>query len=133
MILESLFARESQCRAFLYLALCGVILGAMVHAGGYARRCRRWAGIICDVLSACVLLGMLLGILLRYGGVRFYGLLGIVIGLVLYEAGVRQVVDAAVHGGGKVIKRMRKTSAPKAGIPPGNAESITINGEPRKE
>lgn len=134
MMLENLFARSGQEEVFLYLTGCGFLFGMLLHLSGMIRRGRRLLGMIVDLLSAVALGGMLMLILLHYGGgVRAYGLLGLLIGVLLYWAGVSRLVDALAAFLGKLLKRLQKTPAPKEGILPGGAEMITNDDALRKE
>ena len=133
-MLENLFAHAQQQQAFLCLTGCGFVLGAMVHLTGFVRRGRRLLGAMCDLACSAVLLVLLLMNLLRYGGgIRAYGLLGLMIGFVLYCAGVSRLVEALVALGAKLVKGFRKTSSPKEGFSSGGAEMITITEALRKE
>ncbi len=134
MMLENLFARSGQEEVFLYMTGCGFLFGMLLHLSGMIRRSRRLLGALGDLLSAAALGGMLLMILLHYGGgVRAYGLLGLLIGALLYWAGVSRLIDAMAALMRKLLKRLQKTSAPKEGILPGHEEMITHDDALRKE
>ena len=133
MMLESLFARSGQEEVFLSMTGCGFLFGMLLHFSGMMRRSRRLLGILGDLLSAIALGGMLMLILLRYGGgMRAYGLLGLLIGALLYWAGVSRLIDMLAAFLRRLFKKSHKTPVPKAGIPPDGEEIIT-NNAPRKE
>ena len=95
MILENLFAQAAQGRTFLLMCLCGLMLGAMLHLSRALRRCRPWLGNIADVLAALMLGAAALWVLLGSGGgLRGYALLGLLIGAVLYQAGISRIIGA---------------------------------------
>lgn len=134
MMLESLFARAGQEQAFLYLTGCGFLFGMLLHLSGIVRRGRRILGAVCDAVAALALAGMLLMILLHFGGgVRAYGLLGLLIGLLLYYAGLSRLVEAVLGVLEKLLKRLQKTQPQKAGIRAGDAEVINTDDTARKE
>lgn len=92
-MLEALFAREAQCRAFVQLCLCGVAAGAWLHASCGVYRRSRWLGAVWDAIGAAALgAGWLLTMLHSGDGVRAYGVLGILLGVLLYWLGVKPVV-----------------------------------------
>lgn len=93
MTLEVLFARAAQGQAFLLLAAGGAALGGMLQLAGLLHRLWRPAGMAADVLCALAAGCMLLGAAFVTGsGLRAYALLGLLVGLALYGAGVRPVV-----------------------------------------
>lgn len=117
MTLETLFAQAGQSRAFLLLMAGGVLLGAILEGAELARKKSKLLGGALDAASACLMVLMILhATLLSGGGLRIYALLGLLIGLLLYDAGVRRVVAA-------LVKRGQKTFGPKAGMRPADAES----------
>lgn len=133
-MLENLFAKAGQEQAFLWLTVSGFLLGAMLHVSGMVRRNHRFMGSLCDVMAALGVLVMLLSILLRFGGgIRAYGVLGIIIGLLLYYAGFSRLVEAFFSGVTKIVKRRQKTCRPKEGFPASNAEIISTNEAARRE
>lgn len=134
MMLENLFAQAGQEQAFLYLTASGFIFGAMLHLSSVVRRGKRLLGALCDALSALLLAGMLLMILLQFGGgVRAYGLLGLLIGLLLYYAGLSRLVESIFSLAAMLLKRLQKMRAPKEGFSAGNAEMNTTTDTARKE
>ena len=104
MMIEALFARDGQTQAFLWMLLCGFGLGPMMHMGSLVERLRT----LWDVMTALLLGGMVLWIIARCGApLRAYAVLGILLGTLLYQAGVGYAVN--------FLFRRRKTSAAKAG------------------
>ena len=91
MTLEVLFAQQGQSAAFLQWCVLGLIAGLLLHTSvGVHRRWRR-LGALLDVVCCLGVTAAAVLVLARSGaGVRLYGLLGLVIGLVLYAAGVYQ-------------------------------------------
>ncbi|MBQ8653824.1 MAG: hypothetical protein IJ507_02710 [Clostridia bacterium] len=111
-MLESLFAQAGQGQAFIHLTVGGFVLGALTHLSGCIRRGRRLLGALCDALAAVLMGFMLLGVLFRFGGgVRAYGLLGLLIGLTLYYAGFSRLAEALVRAAGRLMKRLQKRPA----------------------
>lgn len=95
MILENLFAQAAQGRTFLLMCVCGLALGAMLHLSRALRGWRAWLGAAADALTALLLGGMALGVMLLSGeGLRGYALLGLLLGAALYEAGLRRPLGA---------------------------------------
>ena len=116
MMLEALFAKQGQEQAFLALALCGWALGLLLHAGRWIRRRHRVVSIVWDVLTALAGLAMTLTVLLRLRiGLRGYGLLGLVTGLVLYLAGAFFVVEGLFHLIAWAAEKIRDSARPKEG------------------
>ena len=116
MMLEALFAKQGQEQAFLALALCGWALGLLLHAGRWSRRRHRVVSIVWDVLTALAGLAMTLTVLLRLRiGLRGYGLLGLVTGLVLYLAGAFFVVEGLFHLIAWAAEKIRDSARPKEG------------------
>lgn len=124
-MMEQLFARSGQIQAFLYLTGCGVVFGMLLHL---TRGLRMRGKVLCALTDLCcsaALLGMLLAMLLAFdGGVRFYGLLGLLIGLALYSAGVRTLVDGAVKQCRKLLSKRQKTFVQKEGFSQGCGELL---------
>ena len=103
MMIEALFQRDGQTEAFLWMLLCGVVLGLMTHAGSLVRK--PFVKALWDVLTALLFGGMVLWITGVCGApIRAYALLGIVLGLLLYAAGA-----------GRLVTRLSKTFRPKEG------------------
>ncbi len=119
MMLETLFAHQQQEQAFLQLLACGVALGLMLHIGHLLRR----HGVLCalwDALTAACGTLMLFAVMLRFhSGLRAYGLLGLVLGILLYMAGLSQPVQGTVN----LFRKYKNSRPPKAGKPPADAES----------
>lgn len=118
MMLENLFAQAAQEQTFLWLTAGGFGLGLLVQAACALRRVSRVAGLAGDVLTALAAGALLLWVLTRFGGgLRAYGLLGLLIGLLLYFAGVSRLVSALGTGVAGILRKMKKTPSPKEGIP----------------
>ena len=116
MMLEALFAKQGQEQAFLALALCGWALVLLLHAGRWIRRRHRMASIVWDVLTALAGLAMTLTVLLHLRtGLRGYGLLGLVTGLVLYLAGAFFVVEGLFRLIAWAAEKIRDSARPKEG------------------
>ena len=93
MMLETLFAHQSQEQAFLSLMLLGG--------------------------------GMALAVMLRYHtGLRAYGMLGILLGILLYLAGLAQ----PLHALEKHLQKDKNSRRPKAGKPQPDDESTSTTG-----
>ena len=105
MTLEVLFSQAVQGRTFLLLTLCGAALALGVQASGFLHRISRWLGLAADLLCACMLTAALGQILLASGsGLRLYGLLGLIIGVLIYSAGP-----------GRLVGRLMNRAAARAG------------------
>lgn len=119
MMLEVLFAHQQQEQVFLALLACGVALGLMLHLSHLLRR----HGILCavwDTLTAAAGTLMLLLVILRFhSGLRAYGLLGLLLGMLLYLAGLSQVVQGAAD----LFQKYKNSRRPKAGNTPPDDES----------
>lgn len=119
MMLEVLFAHQQQEQAFLALLACGVALGLMLHISQLLRR----HGVLCalwDALTAASGAGMLFLVILRYqGGLRAYGVLGLLLGMLLYLAGLSQLVQALAG----LFQKDKNSRRPKAGKTPPDDES----------
>ena len=123
MMLENLFAQAGQEQAFLWLAAGGFGLGLLMQLSGALRRVGRAVGLMGDVLTALAVGVLLLWVLTRYGGgLRAYGLLGLLIGLLLYWAGASRLVSALGAGVARLWRRMKKTPSPKEGFPADEAK-----------
>ena len=116
MILENLFAQAAQGRTFLLMCLCGLLLGAMLHLSRALRGWRPWLGTAADALTAVLLGGMALGVLLRSGGgLRGYALLGLLIGAALYQAGLSRVIGALAGLLNRPVQFLLQKFPPKEG------------------
>lgn len=128
MMLETLFAHQQQEQVFLSLLLCGLVLGAMLHLGVWLRRRHRLLGGVWDVLTALGCAAMVLGVMLRYHqGLRAYGALGILLGILLYLAGLSQPISAL----GRLLQKYKDSHRPKAGKCPVDDESNLHKDEER--
>ena len=82
-----------QARAFLAMALCGALLGAVYDALGALRRGRLLtaaADLLFGVLAAAAVIAAALA--LRCGAYRLYTLLGVVTGFALYQCSIGTTV-----------------------------------------
>ena len=127
MMLETLFAHQQQQQAFLVLLACGVALGLMLHIGHLLRQhsvlCALW-----DALTAASGALMLFLVILRFhGGLRAYGILGMLLGMLLYLAGLSQLVQ----GGVNLFQKYKNSRRPKEGNEPPGDESKVQKGEKR--
>lgn len=95
--LELLFARAAQGRTFLLMAAGGAALGVVLQAANWLNRRNRAAGIAADVLLALLASALLLLSVGTGGGLRGYALLGVLLGLALYRAGVAPLAAGAFH------------------------------------
>lgn len=136
MILENLFARAAQEQAFLWLMACGLLLGLLLHLSAAVHRGHPWLGILCDMVFALCAGGMALLVLLRFGGgLRAYGLLGVLVGLLLYFAGLSRLLEGMAHRLSRLTPRREKKFADDgnhAGISSPGAENISNLGLPEK-
>lgn len=120
MMLETLFAHQQQEQAFLSLMVCGLVLGAMLHLGIALQRHHPVLGRLWDGLTALCCAAMLFGVMLRYHqGLRAYGALGILLGILLYLAGLSQPIAAL----GRLLQKYKDSHPPKAGKRPLDDES----------
>lgn len=93
MTLEVLFARQLQCQTFLRLCLIGLAAGMLLQLSRPIRRRGAVWGVLWDIACSTVLaLAVAWVMLLSHAGVRLYGLLGLMLGLLLYAAGVGRLV-----------------------------------------
>ncbi len=123
MMLENLFAQAGQEQAFLYLTAGGFGLGLLMQLSGAARRLSRAAGLAGDVFTALAAGALLLWVLVRFGGgLRAYGLLGLLIGLLLYFAGAGRLVGALGKALARLWRGKKKTPSPKEGFPADGAK-----------
>ena len=123
MMLENLFAQAGQEQAFLWLTAGGFGLGLLMQLSGALRRVGRVAGLMGDVFTALAAGTLLLWVLVRFGGgLRAYGLLGLLLGLLLYYAGASRLVSALGAGVARLWRRMKKTPSPKEGFPADEAK-----------
>lgn len=117
MTLELLFARAAQGRVFLLLTAGGAALGLLLQLAGLLHRWNRFAGMAADALWAFSAGALVLLTALYTGtGLRMYGLLGLLIGLALYRAGVYPLVRG-------LAGLVQKMFSPQAGKRPTDAES----------
>lgn len=108
MTLEVLFARAGQSAAFLRMCVCGLLLGAALQLSGWLHRRRPWLGNVWDaVWSALLTLAVMAVMLLSGGGVRLYGLLGLILGAAVYGAGFRRLFSALGSAWGKIYGKRR--------------------------
>lgn len=137
MILENLFARAAQGQAFLWLMVCGLLLGLLLHLSAAVHRGHPWLGLLCDLIFALCAGSMALMVLLRFGGgLRAYGLLGVLVGLLLYFAGLSRLLEGAARRFSRLMARREKKFAEAgnhAGISSAGAENInnppSVQGE----
>ena len=123
MMLENLFAQVGQEQAFLWLTAGGFGLGLLMQLSGALRRVGRVAGLMGDVFTVLAVGTLLLWVLVRFGGgLRAYGLLGLLLGLLLYYAGASRLVSALGAGVARLWRRMKKTPSPKEGFPADEAK-----------
>ena len=123
MMLENLFAQAGQEQAFLWLTAGGFGLGLLMQLSGALRRLGRVAGLMGDALTALAAGTLPLWVLVRFGGgLRAYGLLGLLTGLLLYFAGASRLVGALGAGVARLWRRMKKTPSPKEGFPADEAK-----------
>lgn len=126
MMLETLFAHQQQGQAFLSLLVCGTALGLMLHLGTLMRRPLPVA--LWDLLTAAVCAVMVFMVILRYhSGLRAYGVLGLLLGILLYLAGACPLVQGAVN----LFRKYKKSRRPKAGNAPADDESTVQKEEER--
>ena len=93
-MLEVLFVHAGQGQTFLRMALCGLIFGAALQARRALRRRLYAPHILWDLIPTAILAGCIFAVMLESGeGLRLYGLLGLVIGLTLYAAGIWQAIE----------------------------------------
>lgn len=77
------------------LCVCGLLLGAALQLSGLLHRHKPWLGSVWDaVWSAALTLAVTAVMLLSGGGVRLYGLLGLILGAAVYGAGLRRLFSA---------------------------------------
>ena len=123
MMLENLFAQAGQEQAFLWLTAGGFGLGLLMQLSGALRRLGRVAGLLSDVFTALAAGTLLWWVLTRFGGgLRAYGLLGLLLGLLLYYAGASRLVSALGAGVARLWRKMKKTPSPKEGFPADGAK-----------
>ena len=123
MMLENLFAQAGQEQAFLWLAAGGFGLGLLMQLSGALRRLGCVAGLLSDVFTALAAGTLLWWVLTRFGGgLRAYGLLGLLLGLLLYYAGASRLVSALGAGVARLWRKKKKTPSPKEGFPADEAK-----------
>lgn len=106
--LEVLFARAAQGRTFLLMAAGGAALGLVLQAAGLLRRRSRVAGAAADVLCAVLGAALLLLSVQVGGGLRGYALLGVILGLLLYRAGVQPLITGLLRAVKKLFPRRQE-------------------------
>lgn len=121
-MLEVLFARQSQEEAFLAFLCCGLVLGLMLHIGTALRRRRPLLCALWDVLTAALMAAMVLAVLLRFRtGLRAYALLGVLLGVLLYLAGLAQLLEGLAG----FFQKDKNSARPKAGkSTPGDESTV---------
>lgn len=111
MMLEALFAHRQQQQAFLLLVAGGMALGVMLHLGTLLRRMGMLRG-LWDALTAAGAAAVVFLAALRYqSGLRAYAALGLLLGILLYMAGVFPLVHAIAD----FFRKAQKNRRPKAG------------------
>lgn len=114
MTLEVLFAQQGQAETFLRMVLCGAGVAVLLSLGRLCRK-KHLALLLWDVLLSGVLTLLVAGILLDSGaGLRLYALLGLLLGALLYETGLRQLL--------LLLRKIAKKRRRSAGMPEGYAE-----------
>lgn len=109
MTLEVLFARAAQGQAFLLLAAGGAALGGLLQLAGLLHRVWRPAGMAADVLCALgAALLLLWAAFVTGSGLRAYAVLGLLVGLALYRAGVQPMVRGAARMAQKLFVRRQE-------------------------
>ena len=89
MTLEVLFAQQGQAETFLRMVLLGAAFALALTLGGAWRHGLSDAA---DVLCALMLTLAALLVLIHSGeGLRLYALLGLLLGAVLWETGIRRI------------------------------------------
>lgn len=107
--LEMLFARAAQGQIFLWMIAGGLLLGALLTLSGRLQRRHALPGVALDVLCALLAAAMTLGAVFWSGdGLRLYGLLGLLLGIALWRAGVQPVLDGASTGLKKLFRRRQE-------------------------
>lgn len=119
MMLETLFAHQQQEQAFLALVVCGLCLGLMLHLGALLRY-HAILRALWDVLTAAAAGSMVFVVMLRFHSrLQAYAALGLLLGLLLYVAGLSCLLQGAADFFHKIQKKRR----PKAGKAPPDDES----------
>lgn len=126
MTLENLFAQAAQCRTFLTMCLCGILLGSMLHLAHGLWQWRPWLGALGDLAALAGLACLSLKALIPSGeGLRGYTLLGLLLGATLYSAGLSRMFNALAHLFARPVDFIRRKVHPKAGNTPADGESIS--------
>ena len=126
MMLENLFAHAAQEQTFLAMMACGLALGGALQGSCALRRRWKALGFLWDGLFALLALILALLVMLRFGsGLRAYALLGVMLGMLLYHAGVSRVFSAAARLAGRFFQKWGKSALPKEGEARGDDESIS--------
>lgn len=128
MTLETLFARAAQGQTFLRLAVCGLALGALAQ-GCSALAGRFPAGTpLVSALAAGAALALILPVMCASGdGVRAYGVLGVIVGALLYAAGIAPAAAWVSRRGKKHQKPFRQKQEDPPGA--GNCTGTGDGGE----
>lgn len=114
MTLEVLFAQQGQAETFLRMVLCGAGLALLLSLERLCRK-KRIVLLLWDVLLAGMLTLLAAVILLHSGaGLRLYALLGLLLGALLYETGLRQLL--------LLLRKIAKKRRPPAGMAAINEE-----------
>lgn len=116
-MMERLFTLHMQETAFLALMLGGVALGVLLRVLALVRRRWRMLAVPADVLAALALLAMLLAAVVRLdAALRLHSLLGLFLGLALFEAGIYPLahrVGLAIGKSKKEAEKKRKNAIAK--------------------
>lgn len=108
-MMERLFTLHAQETAFLALMLGGVALGALLRLLALLRRRCHALAVPADVLAALALLAMLLLTVVRLdAALRLHSLLGLMLGLALFEAGIFPLVRRLGRALGKSKKEAKE-------------------------
>lgn len=84
MTLEALFSQQNQPQAFLLMVICGFLAALSLCAVGRLHRISRMAGLAGDALCAMLITLAMCQTVIWTGALRFYALLGLVIGALLF-------------------------------------------------
>lgn len=124
-MLETLFAQRSQEQAFLALMTCGLVLGLLFHMGSALRSHPVWSA-LWDVLTAALGTGAVFTVLLKFHQqLRAYAILGLLLGALLYLAGLYQPLQAL----GRLLQKYKHMLRPKAGESTSGDESNVQKSE----
>ena len=96
MMLEQLFAQAAQGEVFLRMVLAGAVLGMTLQLCQALRRLKAWLGAAGEATAVLLCFLLTLHTLLECGStLRLYALLGLVLGTVLYQAGLGRMLHSA--------------------------------------